>query len=113
MKDYLIDTLEPLGYPIIRQGSMTEEEDYPQSFFTYWQNDSFGNSHYDDSSNNIVWDFDVNFYSADPELVDNVLGQAIKLLEAADFIPVGNGHDVGSDEVTHTGRGINVLKIEI
>ena len=54
----------------------------------------------------------MNFYSSDPSLVNTKLLEAKALLKAQGFIVSGKGHDVMSDEPTHTGRGINVQKIE-
>lgn len=113
MKDLLITTLEPLGYPIRLQGSLGENESYPESFFTFWNNDTPDGSHYDNEAMDYVWDFDLNFYSNDPELVNTVLLEGIKKLKEVGFVTRGKGHDVASDEPTHTGRGINVLIIEM
>ena len=113
MKDLLISTLEPLGYPIRQQGSLLPNEAYPESFFTFWNNDASGEGFYDNDETRYTWDFDLNFYSTDPDLVNSKLLEAKALLKAAGFTVTGKGHDVASDEVTHTGRGIHVLKIEI
>ena len=113
MKDLLIKTLEPLGYPIFLQGSLGEEEEYPESFFTFWNNSADGDSFYDNEENSYNWDFDLNFYSSDPALVNTKLTDAKELLKVKGFIVSGKGYDVASDEPTHTGRGINVKKIEI
>ncbi len=112
MKDLLIETLEPLGYPIRLQGSLGENEAYPESFFTFWNNDTSGDEFYDNEEHSYVWDFDLNFYSSDPALVNAKLIEAKALLKAQGFIVTGKGYDVASDEPTHTGRGIRVLKIE-
>jgi hypothetical protein len=56
-----------------------------------------------------VWDYDLNFYSCDPQLVNTMLLDAKALLKSKGFIVNGGGHDVGSDEPTHTGRGITVI----
>lgn len=112
MKDLLISTLEPLGYPILLQGSLGEDEAYPTSFFTFWNNDTSGSEFYDNEEHSYVWDFDLNFYSIDPDLVNAKLIVAKQLLRAQGFIVTGKGYDVPSDEPTHTGRGIHVLKIE-
>jgi len=112
MVDLLIKTLEPLGFPIKKQGSLNKEEPYPNSFFTFWNNDSFDGSYYDNKEHQTVWDFDLNFYSIDPELIEKVLKEAKEKLKEQGFIVSGKGHDVASDEKTHTGRGMNVLIIE-
>lgn len=112
MKDLLIQTLEPLGFDILLQGSLGEEESYPESFFTFWNNDTSGAEFYDNEENSYVWNFDLNFYSSDPALVNTKLMEAKQLLKAQGFTVTGKGYDVASDEPTHTGRGISVLKIE-
>lgn len=113
MIDLFISALEPLGYPIFRQGSMSKDDAYPDSFFTFWNNDSVSDDFYDNVENVIIWDLDLNFYSTDPILVDEMLVKAKQKLEKNDFIVSGYGYDVASDEITHTGRGINVRKIQI
>lgn len=112
LKDELISLLETLGYPVRLQGSFAEDEQYPESFFTFWNNDSTDGSHYDNDAVNYVWDFDVNFYSIDPALVNTVLLDAKRLMKSNGWIVSGKGHDLASDEPTHTGRGINVIYIE-
>lgn len=112
MKNLLISTLEPLGFPIFQQGSLNSNEAYPNSFFTFWNNESYGGSYYDNNAKVTVWDFDLNFYSNDPELVNTKLLEAKAKLKEKGFIINGKGYDVASDEKTHTGRGINVVKVE-
>lgn len=113
MKDTLISLLESFGYPVLLQGSMSEDTAYPESFFTFWNNDSEDGNHYDNDAVSYVWDFDVNFYSIDPSLTNTLLLQAKKLLKQNGFIISGKGYDVASDEPTHTGRGMNVLYLEL
>lgn len=112
VKQLLIDTLQSFNYPIRLQGSLSNEEAYPPSFFTYFNNSTSDDAFYDNTESETIWDFDLNFYSSDPILVDTVLPQAKKLLKAQGFIVDGKGYDVMSDEQTHTGRGINLLYIE-
>lgn len=109
MEDRLIELLETFGYPVIRQGSMGEGENYPDSFFTFWNNDSSSESHYDNNSESTLYNYDVNFYSYDPSLTYSKLREAITLLKNNGFIIGGDGYDVASDEDTHTGRGVNAL----
>ena len=53
----------------------------------------------------------IAYYQKDT-LVNTKLLEAKKILKQNGFIVHGKGYDVASDEPTHTGRGINVLKIE-
>lgn len=112
MKDLLIQILQTFGFPVFLQGSLSQDEAYPDSFFTFWNNDSYDGDHYDNDAIYYVWNFDVNFYSTDPALVNEMLLQAKNKLKANGFIISGKGYDVASDEPTHTGRGMNALIIE-
>lgn len=112
MEDKLIEILETFGYSVVRQGSLGPDEEYPDNFFTFWNNDSPNHAHYDNAEYGTEWDFDVNFYSIDPEKTYQVLADArIKLKQNKWIIP-GKGYDVASDEVTHTGRGMRVFYLE-
>lgn len=111
MEDLLIDTLSALGYPVILQGSLLPDEPYPDHFFTFWNNDSTS-LFYDNVEHSIIYDYDVNFYSIDPELVYSKLREAKHKLKEVGFIVTGDGYTVGSDEPTHDGRGINVIGIK-
>lgn len=113
MVDLLISTLESIGYPVYRQGSFTEDEPYPDHFFTFWNIETTDGSHYDNRAVSYVWDFNVFFYSIDPSKTYSVLNEAITKLKAKHFIVPGKGFDAETDEPTHTGRGINVLFLEI
>lgn len=113
MEDLLIELLESFGYPVIRQGSLKADEEYEDHFFTFWENDSYDGSHYDNDATSNVHNYDVNFYSIDPAMTYSMLKEAKKLLKQNSFVISGDGHDVGSDEPTHTGRGMNVLYLQI
>lgn len=109
----LINTLEAtFHYRVYLQGSLSTDDVYPDSFFTFWNNNTMDDNFYDNDASCVIWDFDVNFYSNNPELVNSVLLDAKKQLKSVGFIPSGSGYDVISDEATHTGRGINLLYIE-
>jgi len=113
MEDLLIELLESFDYPVIRQGSMGPDDAYPENFFTFWNNDSYDGSHYDNDDVSTIYDYDVNFYSVDPDATYTKLREAKKLLKANGFIISGDGYDLDSDEDTHTGRGMNVLYLKI
>lgn len=113
MEDNLIQLLSTFGFPVIRQGSLSEDENYPQSFFTFWNNDSTDHAHYDNEEYGNTWDFDVNFYSTDPEQTYSILADARRLLKTNNWIVPGKGHDVASDEPTHTGRGLEAIYLDV
>lgn len=113
MTELLINTLKDLNFPIIRQGSISEDESYPDTFFTYWNNDTPGDAFYDNKENKFIWNFDLNAYSTDPLIVYQMLKDAKIKLKEKGFIVTGQGYDVASDESSHIGRGINVIKEEI
>lgn len=109
MEDLLISTLESLGYPVRLQGSLLENEPYPDSFFTFWNDSADGSSFYSNDEKAILWSYSLNFYSTDPVLVNTKLIEAKRLLRGAGYIVSGAGYDVPSDEPTHTGRGMSLM----
>ena len=113
VKMLLINSLtNEYGFPVYLQGSLSDDDVYPASFFTYWNNTSSDSAFYDNTETETIWDFDLNFYSSNPVLVNSILPKVKALLKPLGFIIDGSGYDVISDEVTHTGRGINLIFIE-
>ena len=108
MEDALIQLLQSFNYPVIRQGSLAPEESYPDTFFTFWNNNELEHSAYNDQTLLVIYDFDVNVYSRNPETVYNLLKQARSLLKKNGWQTPDRGHDLASDEITHTGRGMEV-----
>lgn len=112
MEDRLIEIVESLGYEVYRQGSLSENDDYPKTFFTYWNSDSPNTSFYDNNEHGTIWMFDVNVYSIDSELAYKLLLDARSALKQNGFIVTSKGYDLTTDEPTHTGRGMEVIFIE-
>ena len=109
-KDILIETLErETGYPVYLQGSLSDDDAYPESFWTFWNDDTDYESYYDNGSTRTVYYFDLNFYSSDTERVNTIFKEIKPALEAVGFSLDGAGHDVVSDEKTHTGRGESIM----
>lgn len=113
MREALINLLKTYGYPVRRQGSIGPKEKYPDSFFTIWNGETDDVSHYDDKPTAMVWDFDVNFYSKSPSLVDSTIVDVVGKLRKAGWIVSGYGYDLPTDEPTHVGRGILAVYREI
>lgn len=109
MEDLLIQVLEEaFGYPVSLQGSYSPDDEYPDNFFTFWNDSADGSSYYSNDEGAIVWEYSLNFYSNDPVAVNTKLLEAKSVLKANGFIVTGAGYSVMSDEATHTGRGITV-----
>ena len=113
MEDNLIQILESLKYPVYRQGSMSNDTEYPSTFITFWNNGSPDNSHYDNSEYGTAWDYNVYVYSNDPSLTYSVLQDIRTALKNSKWIVPSKGFDVASDEATHTGRGLEVFYLEV
>lgn len=112
MKQKLIDELSKFGYPVFLQGSLNENDTYPDTFITFWTTDAEDNAHYDDHPTSYAWDFAVILYSNDPQIIDTKKDEIRKALKAAGFIPQGKGQDIPSDEPTHTGWAMDFYYIE-
>ena len=112
VKGLLIETLEIFQYPIYLHGSLSDKDEFPDSFFTFFNNDTVDSNFYDNQETETIWDFDLNFYSIDPALINSVLVQAKTLLKEVGFIVDGKGYDVLSNDPIYTGRAINVQYIE-
>jgi hypothetical protein len=113
MEDTLIELLSSFGYPVYRQGSLSEGDKYPDSFFTFWNSDSPDHSHFDNDNYGTDWAFSVYFYSVDPDLVYQTISDARILLKQNHWIVPSKGFDVDSDEPSHIGRGLAVLFLEV
>ena len=113
MEDALITLLESFGFPVYRQGSLTEENGYPESFFTFWNNDAPDHSYYDNTDYGTDWNFNVYFYSTDPELVYKTITDARLLLKQNKWVVPTKGFDVRSDLATHTGRGLTIFYLDV
>lgn len=112
MKEKLWKTLETLGHEVHQQGSFTDTSEYPDNFFTLWNDETEEKKHYDNKANYCIWHFTVNFYSTNPLSAEMELLKAITLLKMHGWIVEGKGEDVYSGTHTHTGRSVRVKYIE-
>ena len=108
MEDVLIGLLETFKIPVIRQGSLNPSQPYPDSFFTFWNDDESGQSFYDDDISIVTYSFSVNAYSTAPSTAYNLIDSARTLLRQNGWIITERGYDVPSDEISHIGRGMSV-----
>ena len=113
MEDALVTILSSFNYPVYRQGSMANDEKYPDTFITFWNNASPDHSHYDNDNYGTAWDFSVYTYSNDPDTTYNLLMNVRTALKQAGWVCPSKGFDVPSDEPTHTGRGLEIFYLEV
>ena len=114
MEDNLIALLESFKLPVIRQGSLAPDEAYPDTFFTFWNSSEAEQSAYSNETASVVYTFQVNVYSTNPGTTYSQMAEVRQLLKANGWETPDRGHDIASDEITHTGRGMTVtfLKFE-
>lgn len=112
MKSELIKLLESFGFPVFLQGSLNSADDYPDSFFTFWNFETPEAAFYNNDANRAVWGFWVYFYSTDPHAVETVPENARQLMKQNGWIPQGKPQDVQTDVVTHTGAFFAAYKFE-
>lgn len=112
MKAQLIKLLETFGFPVFLQGSINSVDEYPDSFFTFWNFDNSESAFYDNDPNKCVWSFWVYFYSTDPQKVEEIAEQARKLLRANGWTVEGKPTDISVDKPTHTGAFFTAYAIE-
>ena len=86
MKEKLIEILETMGYPAYLQGSMSEDDEYRESFFTFWNFDTEEIRHYNNKATFISYGFWVYFYSVNPALVENVMKEIVAKLKENRFL---------------------------
>lgn len=112
MEDELLKILESFDYPVYRQGSMSNEERYPETFITFWNNQSPDHAHYDDTNYGTAWDYNVYVYSSNPEKIYELMLDIRSALKNNKWIVPTKGQDINSDEATHTGRMIEIYYLE-
>lgn len=98
--------------PIFRQGSLGEADVYPDTFLTFWAGTEYETTAYSNTTATVVWPFDVNAYSVNTATVYSLAALCRDLLKAAGWQTPDRGHDVASDENTHTGRGFRVTYLK-
>lgn len=112
MEDLLLSTLEKLGWPVRRQGSLAPGEKYPDTFLTYWCDAENEHAAYDDATALAEHDYSIYVYSTDPRLAYDILSEAREVLKVAGWVILTRGYDAQSDEITHIGRGMDIAYIQ-
>lgn len=95
--------------PVILQGSLSPSDAYPASFFTIWNPETTDGDHFDNDAALFVWRFSINYYSTDATSVNTMLPAVRSLLRSNGWIVDGMGYDIPTDEISHTGRALDVI----
>lgn len=113
MKQKLIATLSPFGFPVLLQGTLNAEDVFPNTFITFWTNYADNDTHFENDVYSVEWSFSVILYSNDPQIVNEKPEEIQRAMKAAGFIPQGRGQDVASGEPTHTGWAMDFIYNEL
>lgn len=108
----LEEVFEVIGLDYSRQGSYTDDEEYPTSFFTFWNFDAPEDGFFDNEANRAIWYWQIYYYTKAPETLYTRMDEFIALAKTAGFIVEGRGEDVLSDRPDYPGRTIRIKYIE-
>ena len=107
MKD-LKDIFELIDVPIYRQGSLAEDEAYPdETFCTYWMRSDDLEDWYDNRPRKREIVCDIHIYSNDYDTMSQKI-QKIRDDCIENDIATSSIHDLVSDDTNYTGQGVTV-----
>ncbi len=106
MEDSLYRMLESICSEVYQQGAFTNNESYPDDFFTVWNDDTQFADYYSNSPRACVWSFTINSYSTSPERARKMITAAQELLVSNGWLIVRSGYDAYSGSPHHTGKTI-------
>lgn len=108
----LEEVFEKMGLPYSRQGSYSDESEYPASFFTFWNPEATEEEYYDNGAHRAIWYWDIYYYTNDPSTLYGKMDEFAKLAKEAGFILDGRGNDIASDRPDYPGRTISIIYLE-
>lgn len=111
MKELLINTLNQFC-PVFLQGTLNDNEQYPETFITFFTSGVDDWEHFDNQCDGFVWNFGVMLYSSNPQDIDTMPLKIRNALKQAGFIPQGLGNDIISDTPTHTGWAMDFVYVD-
>lgn len=103
---------EEIGLPYSRQGSYAPDDNYPSSFFTFWNYDTPEDGFFDNESHKAIWLWYIYFYTNDAFLLYSKMDEFIALAKRDGFIIEGKGNDIQSDQPNFIGRVVRISYIE-
>lgn len=99
----LYNILTTNGLPAYVTGTYPLEQEYPDSFYTFFNQRSDTNS-LDNDEIAITYVYTINFYTNNPDILENEVAEIRKSLRNNGYA-VSGPYDVKSDEKTHFGKG--------
>ena len=106
----LFKLFDEIGLPYFKQGSLSDEE-YPASFFTFWNIDSPNDSFYDNKETRNIEYIQVGFYTNDANLQYSKMADFINRAKQKKFIIRGRDRDANADKKGYVGRMVYIRKI--
>lgn len=98
-------------YNVILQGSLDDEEEFPNNFFTYWNWDNARDGFYDNKHTRNLMGYQIDAYSTDRQFLNEMMEKAIEALETNGFIIDDDAVDV-SCQKGYTAKMIDVYFIK-
>lgn len=96
------------GFPYFRQGSLSDE-DYPDSFFTFWNFDTPNDKFYDNSERRFHELVQIGFYTNDASLIYSEMESFREKAKAKGFHAT-RATDAPSGKVNYLGRVCVITK---
>lgn len=104
MWETLEKIFDEIGLPYFRQGSFSETDKLPDSFFTFWNVATLDNSYYNNNNIRTIYEWAIYFYTNNANIIYSKMNEFINLAKENGFIIDGNGNDINSNEVNYFGR---------
>ncbi len=108
----LEEVFEELGLDYSRQGSYTDDSEYPPSFFTFWNYDTPEGGYFDNDSHRSIWYWQVYYYTNNASTLYSMIDELVAVAKEKGFIIEGRGQDIASDRPDYMGRTIRLKYME-
>lgn len=108
----LEEVFKKTGLDYSRQGSYSEDAEYPPSFFTFWNYDLPEDGFYDNEAHKAIWYWKVYYYTNDPSTLYSKVDEFVNLAKESGFIIERKGRDIPSDRPDFVGRMITIKYID-
>ena len=103
---------EEYKIPYSRQGSYEIDEELPPDFFTFFNVDSTFEKFYNNTPKACTWDWQILFYTKNPENLYRGLEIFIEKAREKGFLFESRGRDIMCDEPNYVGRTLKTTYVE-